>query len=263
MTCVMKDDALRGRVALVTGGSRNLGRAIAVSLAQAGADVVVTAQSALDEAQATADLVRERGRRALALTGDVSSPEDVAQMVKTAEDQVGPIDVLVSNASRRPKRLFLELTIEEWDGILRSNLSASFYLSRLVLGGMRERGFGRIILIGGPDGQRPETYSGAATRAHCNTAKAGLLGLMKAIAMEFGADGVTSNAVIPGIMDTERDPVNYPHWPMSQEELRRRLAIPRMGHPHEVADMCTFLASDSAAYITGQTLHVSGGYLTP
>jgi 3-oxoacyl-[acyl-carrier protein] reductase len=263
MTSAIAVDALKGRTALVTGASKNLGRAIAEALANAGADVAVTGQSAAGGVEETAELVRSRGRKSLALTGDVAEPDDVARMVAAATEALGPIDILVSNASQRPRRHFLELTIEDWDGIIRTNLSASFYLSRLVLAGMRERGFGRIILIGGPDGQRPELYSGAATRAHCNTAKAGLLGLMKAIAMEFGPDGVTSNAVIPGIMDTTRDPVNYPHWPMSQEELKRRLAIPRLGQPSEVADMCAFLASDSAAYVSGQTLHVSGGYLTP
>lgn len=262
MTRALSNDALSGRVALVTGGSRNLGRAIALALAGAGADVAVSAHGAAAETEETAEMVRAIGRRSVALLGDVGNPADVLRVVNRAAE-LGPIDILVSNASRRPKRHFLELTIEDWDNIMQSNLSASFYLSRLVLGGMRDRKFGRIILIGGPDGQRPELYDGAATRAHCNTAKAGLLGLMKAIAMEFGPDGVTSNAVIPGIMDTTRDPVNYPHWPMSQEELARRLPLARLGRPEEVADMCVFLASDSAAYVTGQTMHVSGGYLTP
>ncbi|MGE0533264.1 MAG: SDR family oxidoreductase [Hyphomonadaceae bacterium] len=110
---------------------------------------------------------------------------------------------------------------------------------------------------------RLPAHKGAAHRAHCNTAKAGLIGLMKAIAAEFGRDGVTSNIVTPGIMDTERDPVNYPHWPMPQEELERRLSVPRLGRPEEVAAMCAFLAGDDAAYVTGQTIHVSGGYYMP
>jgi len=263
MARAITSDALRGRIALVTGGSRNLGRAIALALADAGADVAVTAQGAIDEAEETAELVRRSGSRSIALLGDVGDPDDVDHLVRSAVAALGPIDILVSNASRRPKKKFLELTIDDWNSIMQSNLSASFYLTRLVLGGMRERRFGRIILIGGPDGQRPELYNGAATRAHCNTAKAGLLGLMKAIAMEFGPDNITSNVVVPGIMDTTRDPINYPHWPMSQEELSRRLPLARLGHPDEVADMCAFLATDSAAYVTGQTLHVSGGYLTP
>jgi NAD(P)-dependent dehydrogenase (short-subunit alcohol dehydrogenase family) len=263
LTRIIVDTALRGRTAFVTGGSRNLGRAICVALAQAGANVAISAHSAGGEAEETAALVRAAGSRAIVKLGDVANPDDVGRMLEEVQTALGPIDILVSNASRRPKAHFLDLTIEDWDAIIRSNLSASFYLSRLVLGGMRERGWGRIILVGGPDGQRPELYNGAASRAHCNTAKAGLLGLMKAIAMEFGRDGVTSNAVIPGIMNTTRDPVNYPHWPMPEEELQRRLAVPRLGEPDEVADMCAFLASDGAAYVSGQTLHVSGGYLTP
>jgi NAD(P)-dependent dehydrogenase (short-subunit alcohol dehydrogenase family) len=263
MARAITNDALAGRVAIVTGGSRNLGRAIALALAGAGADVAITAHGAADEAEETAMLVRKLGVRSIALLGDVGDPSDVHRVIESAVSELGPIDILVSNASRRPKKKFLDLTIEDWNSIMQSNLSASFYFARLVLAGMRERGFGRIILIGGPDGQRPELYNGAATRAHCNTAKAGLLGLMKAIAMEFGPDNITSNVVVPGIMDTTRDPVNYPHWPMSQEELARRLPLARLGHPDEVADMCAFLATDSASYVTGQTLHVSGGYLTP
>lgn len=263
MTRAITNDALAGRTAFVTGGSRNLGRAIALALAGAGADVAVAAHSAAAEAEETADLIRSHSCKAIALTGDVGDPSKVEAMISEATEALGPVDILVSNASRRPRVDFLDLTIDEWDTIIRENLSASFYLSRLVLGGMRERGYGRIILIGGPDGQRPERFRGAAHRAHCNTAKAGILGLMKAIAVEFGADGITANAVIPGLMDTTRDLQHYPHWPLPEEELERRVLIPRLGHPDEVADMCAFLATDSAAYVTGQTLHVSGGYLTP
>ncbi len=263
MTSAIRTDALKGRVALVTGGSKNLGRAISVGLAEAGADVAVAGFSSPAEVEETVAMVKAAGRKAVGLLGDVSSAADVERMVGEATAALGPIDILVSNASQRPRRAFVDLTVEEWDDIIRNNLSASFYFSRLVVPGMKARKFGRIILIGGPDGQRPEPYSGAATRAHCNTAKAGLIGLMKAIAMEFGDDGITSNVVSPGIMNTTRDLKNYPHWPMPREELQRRLAIPRMGEPNEVADMCAFLASDSAAYVTGQTVHVSGGYLTP
>lgn len=259
----IKADALKGRTALVTGGGKNLGRAIAIALAEAGADVAVTGHSSVAETEETAEMIRAAGRKAAVVMGDVSQAADVDRMVGEAQAALGPIDILVSNASQRPRRHFLELTVEEWDHIIRNNLSASFYFARLLVGPMKARGFGRVILIGGPDGQRPEPYNGSATRAHCNTAKAGLIGLAKAIAMEFGADSITSNVVCPGIMNTSRDPVNYPHWPIPKEELQRRLAMPRLGEPFEVADMCVFLATDSAAYVTGQTLHVSGGYITP
>ena len=254
---------LQGKTALVTGASKNLGKSIALGLAEAGADLALTSQSAAAELAEVADECRSFGVRAVTLTGDIGAPADVERLVNSFVADLGPIDILVSNASQRPRSSFLDISIEEWDGIMRTNLSASFYLSRLVLGSMRERGYGRIILLGGPDGQRPEPYKGAAHRAHCNTAKAGLIGLMKAIAVEFGADGITSNIVTPGIMDTTRDPVNYPHWPMSQEELERRLSIPRLGKPSEISSLCTYLCSDGAAYLTGQTIHVSGGYYMP
>ena len=255
--------SLKGKTALVTGASKNLGKAIALGFAEAGADVALTSHSAADDLEAVAAEARSFGVRAVAAIGDVSSPADVERLVGRFTREIDPIDILVSNASQRPRTSFLDISIEEWDSIIRTNLSASFYLTRRVIGGMSERGYGRIILIGGPDGQRPEPYKGAAHRVHCNTAKAGLIGMMKGIAVEFGAAGVTSNVVSPGIMDTTRDPVNYPHWPMSQEELDRRLSIPRLGKPSEISSICTYLCSDGAAYLTGQTIHVSGGYYMP
>jgi 3-oxoacyl-[acyl-carrier protein] reductase len=133
-----------------------------------------------------------------------------------------------------------------------------FYLSRLVLPGMVERRWGRIINIGGPDGQ-----SGAPFRAHNVTCKAGLIGLVKSISIEFAHAGITANVVVPGMMDTTRSPIDYPGWPPSQQTIASRVPTARLGTSDEVAFACRFLASHAAAYITGQTLHVNGGMYMP
>jgi NAD(P)-dependent dehydrogenase (short-subunit alcohol dehydrogenase family) len=249
---------MTARTALVTGGGRNIGRAICLALADAGLDVAVVAGRNVDEAEQVAEEVRSRGVSAAAFGVDLGDPDDVETLVGKVTAALGPVDVLVANAARRPHQSLTEISVNDWDSVLAANLSSTFYFGRLVLPGMAERNFGRMIAIGGPDGQR-----GAANRAHNVAAKAGLIGLMKAVAIEFGPLGVTANVVVPGITDTTRDPKDYPHWPFSQDQLKQRLHIPRLGRAEEVADACAFLASDNASYITGQTLHVSGGYYMP
>lgn len=249
---------LDGRTALVTGGNKNIGRAIALAFADAGADVAVHAGSDGEGVERVAGEIRDRGRRAFATTADLGDPEACERLVYAATDALGPIDVLISNAAARPLQNFMSISVEDWDRVLASNLSASFYLSRLLLPGMVERGHGRVIAIGGPDGQRA-----VPNRAHNVTCKAGIIGLVKAISIEFARHGITANVVTPGMTDTTRDPKDYPHWPPSDEVLQQRLHNPRLGKPEEIADACVFLSSEKAAYVTGQTLHVSGGLFTP
>lgn len=246
------------RTVLVTGAGRNIGRAIALAFAKTGAHVAINVHRNLDEAGEVVARVEGLGAEAMVVAGDVGDPNVDEAMVAAVRQRFGAIDVLVNNAAARPKQPLLSISVADWDRVLASNLSAPFYLSRLVLAQMAERHFGRIINIGGPDGQ-----AGMRDRAHNVTAKAGLIGLTKAIAIEFGASGITANVVVPGITDTTRDPATHPSWPPSAEQLRDRLPIPRLGRPEEIADACTFLASDQAGYITGQTLHVSGGFYMP
>jgi 3-oxoacyl-[acyl-carrier protein] reductase len=249
---------LENRVVLVTGGGRNIGRAIALACADAGASVGVVVRTNVDEGQNVVDEVRARGVDAALAVGDIAVPGDDERIVRGIRDALGPVDVLVNSAAARPRAAFLDITIEDWDDVLRSNLSSIFYLARLVLPSMVERGFGRIITLGGPD-----AHTGYANRAHNVTCKAGLIGLTKSIAREFGPHGVTANVLVPGMTDTTRNPVDYPDWPPSDEVLRSQLCIPRLGQPEEVANACVFLSSDQAAYITGQTIHVSGGMVLP
>jgi 3-oxoacyl-[acyl-carrier protein] reductase len=247
----------KGRTALVTGAGRNIGRAIALTLAARGVAVAVNARSNVEEAQKVQLEIVERGGRAKVVMGDVADPGDCEEIVARTEEALGPVDYLVSNVAIRKFQAFAEITTEDWDRIMRSNLSATFYLSRLILPGMRERGFGRLIVIGGPDG-----YLGWHHRAHGVTAKAGLAGFVKAISFEFGHFGVTANVVVPGGIETPRSAEDYPADMTEREGYPRGnplVMIPRLGTTQEIADACAFLASDQASYITGQSLHVDGG----
>lgn len=247
-----------GRVALVTGGAKNIGRAIALAFADAGADVAVVANSSVAEAEAVAAEARSRGVEARCFVADIGDPVANKALVADVEATLGPVSFLVNNASFRPRQPFLDISVEDWNRVIATNISGVFFLCQNVLGGMRDRGFGRIIMIGGPD-----HVHGSVNRAHNVASKSAIRGLMKSVSVEFGKFGVTSNTVAPGITDTTRNLKDYPHWPYSQEQLNSLLRIPRLGTSEEIADACIFLCSDKASYITGQTIHVDGGYVMP
>ena len=249
-----------GRTALVTGASKNMGRAIALSFAERGGNVGIVVKSSREEAEKVAEEARAFGVKAAVATGDIGVYADCERMVGEVGGTLGPIDTLVNNAALRPREAFMDITVEKWNTIISSNLSSVFYLSRLVLPGMAERGFGRIISIGGPDGVR-----GMALRAHNVTAKSGLIGLTKAMAVEFGDKGVTANVVVPGVMNTVHD--NKEDYPeihriiaaLPEYHKRSEIAVPRPGESQEVADAVMFFASEKAGYMTSQTLYVAGG----
>lgn len=245
---------LAGRTALVTGSGRNLGRGIALAFAAAGANVVLNGHRDLAALEGVAAEVRARGAQTLVVKADVGDADAVADMVRRAEGAFGGVDIAVSNVGVRHHQPLLEISVEDWRSILNSNLNAAFYLARAVLPGMAARGWGRIIHISGRDGFFPK-----ANRAHNVTAKAGLVALAKAIAVEFGPQGITANTVAPGIIETVRDPAHYPDF--ARESEARRLAMPvrRLGRIDDVAAACMYLASEGAGFMTGQVLHVNGG----
>ncbi|HUB14374.1 MAG TPA: 3-oxoacyl-ACP reductase family protein [Acetobacteraceae bacterium] len=245
---------LDGRVALITGSGRNIGRAIAEAFAASGAKVVVNGhrdQAALDDVVAG---IRARGGEASSVLADVADDAAVGRMVQHTVDTFGGIDIVVSNVGIRKMRPFLEITPDEWDDVLRSNLSAGFYLARHAIPHMRAKQWGRIIVISGADG----FWGHVTLRAANITAKQGMHGLAKAIAREFGADGITANTVSPGPIDTVRDWSQYVHQP--RERITAEVPLGRYGHVDEIAGACLFLASAAGGYVSGQVIHVNGGH---
>jgi 3-oxoacyl-[acyl-carrier protein] reductase len=243
-----------GRTALITGSGQNIGRAIALAFARLGANVVVNGhrnQAAID---AVAAEVRALGANALAVLADVADPAAVQLMVDQATAAFGKVDISVSNASVRLHTPFLDISLEEWQRIINSNLSASFYLARAVLPGMQQRGWGRVIHISGTDG-----FAVIPNRAHNVSCKAAVFALSKAIAVEFGPFGITANTVAPGVIDTTRDLTQYPHFRDGYGERVRTIPVRRVGQVDEIAAACTYLASEVAGFVTGQVLHVNGG----
>ncbi len=246
---------LAGRAAIVTGGARNVGRAICLALAEAGADIAVNTKGDMEGMNEVVALVEAAGAKAAAIPGDVSNEDGVAAMVEATRAAFGRIDILVNNAALRYIVPFAEMTMAQWREVLGVNLDATFLMARACVGPMREAGGGRIISIGGKS-----AHSGAAQRAHVVASKAGLVGLIKAIAVEFGEHGITANLVVPGHIDTVRGASAGKH--VGPPGGERNLAG-RKGRPEEVAATVRFLCLPEAAYITGQTIHVNGGSYLP
>jgi 3-oxoacyl-[acyl-carrier protein] reductase len=265
---------LSGRVAFVTGGSRGLGRADALTLARAGADVVVAdllVESQLSDATDrygalatvarrqglvhTEETVREieaMGRRALALRCDVTDREEVEAAVARAVDELGSLDILVNNAGTLDHvAQFHDQSAELWERDLRVNLTGAFNCAQAAWPHMKARGWGRIVNMASVAGTL-----GGFGQASYSTTKAGVLGLTKTLAMEGGRHGITCNAIVPGVIGTEAfDLANA----AMNERIVRRTALRRPGEPQEIANVVAFLCSDLAAYITGIELNVSGG----
>jgi len=243
-----------GRTAIVTGSGRNIGRAIALALAGGGANVVVNGHRDRDAVDAVAEEIHKAGGRALAVMADVSSHDAVADMVRRTVAEFGSVDIAVSNVGIRRKQPFLDISVEDWHAVLGTNLSPAFYLARQVIPHMRERRWGRIIHISGFDG----FWSQVTERAHNITCKAGLHGLAKALAREFGKDGITANTVAPGAIDTVRDWSQYTH--QEKERIQSEIPIGRFGQTDEVAAACEFLCAETGAFVSGQVIHVNGGH---
>src|SRR5215207_6929121 len=242
---------LSGRVALVTGGSRGLGRADALTLARAGADVVI-ADIQLESDEAPADAIRGMGRRALALKCDVTDAAQVEAMAARAVDELGAVDILVNNAGTLDHVAQLENQSPElWERDLRVNLTGAFNCARAVWPGMKERRWGRVVNMASVAG----TLGGFGQASYSST-KAGILGLTRTLAMEGGRHGITCNAIVPGVIGTEA--FNFANPEMNQRIVDRTV-FKRPGEPQDVANAIAFLCSDLAAYVTGVELNVSGG----
>ena len=249
---------LQGKTAFITGASRNIGRAIALTFAADGADLVLNTRANRDELEAVAAECRKAGVRVVPVLGDIADAAAVEAMVKQGLAELGAIDVLVCNAAIRPHTALDETSLEDWHRVISVNLHSAFYLARAIVPGMKERRRGSIIAIGGQS-----SLTGRPNTAAVTAAKTGLLGFVRALAAELGLFGIRANMVIPGTMDTER---RYAEWypefrkaPPGAPEQLKQIPLGRLGRPEEIADACLFLASDASAYITGDEIRVMGG----
>jgi NAD(P)-dependent dehydrogenase (short-subunit alcohol dehydrogenase family) len=246
---------ISGRIALVTGGGRNIGRSIVLTLARAGVVPVILYHKDAKAAEGVRAEVVGSGGRAGAYQADLADVARLKSVVGEIERDFGGVDILVNNAAIRPNTKISEITVEEWDLVFATNLRAPFFLSQAVLPGMVRRRWGRIINIGGTD-----AYWGKLRRAHGVSAKLGLVGLTRALATEVARFGVTVNVVIPGTTDTVRPhPEWYPELQTGFAERRERIPMARLGTTQEVANAVLFLASELAGYATAQEFFMSGG----
>jgi 3-oxoacyl-[acyl-carrier protein] reductase len=246
-----EDNPLAGHAAIVTGGVRRIGRATVLALAQAGAAVVINTRSSRAEAEKVAAEVSAAGGRALVALADVTDQAAVTRMVDDAAAAYGSVDILVNNAADRGEAPFLEMTFAQWRAITGVILDGAFLCTHAVMPHMVEKRFGRIVNIGGVS-----SHLGSSERAHVGAAKSGLIGFTRALAMEFAKSGVTVNCVVPGKIGGERSGT-------SGRGIQTTAPVGRDGEPREVADVIKMLCLPTSGYITGQTIHVSGGLFMP
>ncbi len=248
-------DELAGKVALVTGGARNIGRAIARALAAGGAAVMVNAKTSRAQAEETVGMIEQAGGKAAVHIADVTDPRAVAAMVEATVQRFGRLDALVNNAAVRMETPFEKITLEDWRRVITIVLDGAFICTQACLPQLVKAGGGSVINIGGLTGHR-----GASGRAHVIAAKSGLAGMTKALALDLAPHHITVNCVVPGTIDSQRGLPGVPERPA------HRTAPPpigRRGEPEEVAAMVRMLCGPDARYITGQAIHVNGGGYLP
>jgi len=242
---------LDGKVALITGSGRNIGRATALKLAGEGAHIIVNARTNQAEADAVAHEVRDRGVKSLAILADIGKKDQVDAMVARTLGEFGRIDILINNAAIRPHKPFTEVTVQDWERVRGVVLDGAFYCTQAAIPSMVKNQYGRILFFTGEG-----AFTGGSGRAHVSAAKMGLVGLARALASEFAPQNIRVNVVSPGSIDTRRD---NPEWYQGHAPSAAGIPLGRQGHVNEIASACLFLVSDDGGFVTGQTIHVNGG----
>jgi 3-oxoacyl-[acyl-carrier protein] reductase len=240
---------LVGKVALVTGAARNIGRAIAVELAEAGATILVTTRTSRQDAEQTRDLLRAGGARAEVALADLGQPGGATQVVDACLAAFGRLDIVVANAALRSDAPIENIDAEEWRRVVSSILDATFFCAQAAAPHLRRSGGGAFVNLGGV-----AAHTGIAGRTHVSAAKAGVVGLTKALASEWALDGITVNCVSPGYIGTER------HGAVPQHFRDRPVPLGRPGTPQDVAAAVRYLVGPGGRFVTGQVLHVNGGW---
>lgn len=242
---------LEGKVALITGAGRNIGRATALALAAAGAAVAVNTRQSQDAATAVAREIRDAGGDADVFMADIADAKAVRTMVDRIADKWGRLDILVLNASVRKETPFLDISYDEWRMIMGISLDGSFYLTQACIPHMIKAGGGSIVTLAGM-----VSLSGAKRRIHGSVAKHGMIGLTRGIAREFGEHGIRANCIAPGQMNTPRAPGRAP-----RADPKATIPLGRPGEPEEIASAVRFLCGSGASFINGQTIQVNGGQM--
>ncbi len=250
----MEIKGLRNRVAIVTAAGQNIGKAIALALAEAGAHVIINGGKNAEKIDAVAAEARKFGVETRAVLADATDPAAVQKMVDGVVNEFGRLDIAVSCVGIRPHQAFEEISIEAWQNVINTNLGSCFLLSRSAVPHMRKQKFGRLVYIAGTDALFP-----LANRAHVVAAKHGIHGLAKAIALECGPDGITANSIAPGWLYTERNPDWYPDLQQTHQHLKETLPLRDLGDTSDVSNACLYLTSDMGKFVTGHLLHVNGG----
>ena len=245
---------IHGKTALITGSGRNLGKSIALELASKGINIIVNSQKNKDQANLVSEEIRSYGVDSISIIGDVGNPKDVEMIIDQSLSHFGKVDILVNNAGLRELSEVSEITNSQWRNVMAVNLDAPFYFSRAFVPGMKLANWGRIINISGLKAHR-----GQHGWAHVSASKTGAIGLMHALSVELSSHNILVNSIVPGAFDTsiENTITDTDYHP--NPDRTKNIPLKRLGNPNELAKLCSFLISNDASYITGQTFHINGG----
>lgn len=242
---------LSGKVALVTGGSRGIGKAIALELSKFGANIAISYLNNEEKAKEVVKEIKKNNVKAIAIKADISKEDEVIHMVKTIESELGSLDILVNNAGITKDNLIIRMKTKDWDDVINTNLKGTFLCTKLVVRGMIKRKYGKIINIASIVG-----ITGNIGQGNYSASKAGVIGFTKAMAKELASRGINVNAIAPGFIETDmtenlKDDI--------KDSLVKNIPMGRIGKPKDIANIVVFLASEKADYITGQVINVDGG----